>query len=184
MARIVVELILAFLIGIMPFGGAKNTVEPVAVSETPAAKTAEVTSQQEDGVKCARFENMLEHNFAFGECLSETDLITASTLSLSNLITDGSIQKSAVDNFIFNMYGVDSTAYPEGAIVGTYDVVPLGYDRYDHVVKSFTYNGDGTITVLSEMTVNGEEKFLCESLFLANGESIFGYNLLSCIVEW
>lgn len=180
MLRLLVEFLLVFIVGFAPLSGAENAavLEPLA---EPVAVTAEVTSQQEDGVKIARFQNMLNHNYCFGEDKSAEDLVCSASLSLSSLISDGKISKSAVDGFVYNMYGIDMSEYCEGA--DTYDVLPMGFDTYRHTVKEFFYNGDGTLTVISEMAV-GDETYDCVSQFLANGESVFGYNLLFCEVDW
>ena len=178
MTRIIIEFLLALLIGFVPFGKSENPSANAPVSAEPVAVTAEVTSQQEDGVKAARFENMLEHNFVFGTEFAASELIESVAVCLK------SADKSAVDSFVFNMYGKDITEQPAEE---TYEIAPRGYDKYEHTVKEFFYNGDGTVTVITEMCVNPDtaaELYDCVSVFLANGESVFGYNLLSCEVDW
>ena len=180
MLRLLLEFILVFIVGFAPLSGAETAL----VSEDsaqPVSITAEVTSQQEDGVKIARFENMLNHNYCFGTDKTADDLILSASLSLSSLISDGKISKSAVDGFVFNMYGIDMSDYSADA--DCYDVPPMGFDQYRHTVTDFFYNGDGTLTVTSEMSV-GDDCYVCTSIFLANGESVFGYNLISSEVNW
>lgn len=180
MTKMFFELLLALLVAVFPFG---NEATEAEITE-PVSVTAEVTSQQEDGVKCARFQNILNHNYCFGERFDEKELLASASLSLSYMIEDGYIDKTAADSFVFNMYGVDTSAYPSSEKTGFYEVDAMGFATYEHTIKSFSYNGDGTLTVLSEVLVDGEETYDCVSVFLANGESAFGYNLLSCVVNW
>ncbi len=175
MLKQIVELLMVVIIGFFPLANTEKAPE----NTTPVV--AEVTSQQPDGVKIARFENMLSHNYCFGtDFQSDAALIHGAALSLGD---NGTPEKSAVDGFIYNMYGVNT----EEADASLYELAACGYDIYKHTVKSFTYNGDGTITVLSVLTVNPDtsaEEFECESVFYANGGSAFGYNLISCDVNW
>lgn len=180
MAKVFFELILAFLVTFLPIS---NNVSEETVAE-PVSVTAEVTSMQEDGVKIARFQNVLNHNHCFGSSFENDELLASASLSLSYLIEDGYIEKSAVDNFVFNMYGVDTSSLPCGDKEGCYNVEAMGFASYTHTVENFSYNGDGTITVTSKMSVDGEGEYDCTSVFFANGESIFGYNLISCVVNW
>lgn len=175
MFKQIVELLMVIIIGFLPVS---NTAE---TPKEPAPVVAEVTSQQPDGAKIARFENMLSHNYCFGaDFESDEALIKGAALSLARQGVEG---KAAVDGFIYNMYGVNT----EDAAEENYVLRACGYDIYKHTVKSFTYNGDGTVTVLSIVTVNPDtsaEEYECESVFYANGESAFGYNLISCNVNW
>ena len=180
MVKIFFEVILAFLVTILPFSN--NAVKETAAE--PVSVTAEVTSWQEDGVKTARFQNVLNHNYCFGSSFENDELIASAVLSLSYLVEDGYIEKSAVDNFIFNMYGADTSAYPCSDKDGFYNVEPMGFANYAHTIENFTYNGDGTITVTSKVSVDGEGEYDCTSVFFANGASTFGYNLISCVVNW
>ena len=175
MFKQIVELLMVIIIGFLPVS---NTAE--TPKETTAV-VAEVTSQQTDGVKIARFENMLSHNYCFGTDFQNYEaLIKGAALSLAK---NGDAEKSEIDGYIYNMYGVDT----QGVSEEYYVLAPCGYDVYKHNVKSFTYNGDGTVTVLSTIIVNPDtsaEQYDCESVFYANGQSAFGYNLLSCDVKW
>ncbi len=180
MIKQIIELIMVVIIGFLPVAN-----EAPQKDASPAASlTATVTSQQMDGVKIARFENMLNHNYCFGDDFSDNDkLLSAAFLSLANNIKGGRINAALVDGFIYNMYG----AQPQNSTDGFYDVLPTGYDVYNHSVTSFDYNGDGTITVRSIVTVNPDtrpEQYDCTSVFYANGESAFSYNLISCDINW
>ena len=68
-----------------------------------------------------------------------------------------------------------TTSAPPEEIIRSFDkTVPTGMQH-------------GTVTVLSIVTVNPDtsaEEYECESVFYANGESAFGYNLISCNVNW
>ncbi len=180
MIKQIIELIMVVIIGILPIADK----EPAGEVTKPVSLTAAVTSQQQDGVKIARFENMLNHNYCFGDDFSDTDkMIFGATLSLKDSISDGKISAALCDGFIYNMYGVKL----QNSTADFYDVLPMGYDVYSHRVTSFSYNGDGTVTVLSTVTVNPDtssEEYNCKSVFYANGESAFSYNLISCDIDW
>lgn len=177
MLKQLIELILVILVGLMPAAANSDSAKQPAAAET--AVLAEVSCQQSDGIKAARFQNMLNHNYCFGEKLTEEQLIRSATVALRSKIKDGFISKQAVDTFVADMYGVTLSA--DG---GDYAVTPCGFDSYFHTVQNFVYNGDGTITVSSVMTVNGEGAVPCVSVFFADGSSAFGYTLRSCVAEW
>ncbi len=172
---------MVIIISIAPMGGNSADTQP-----QPAVNTAAVTSEQADGVKTARWQNMLNHNYCFGNAFEDkAQLVSGSVISLLSKIEDGYISKAAVDSYILNMYGIDCTDYTQGDRDGYYSVQPMGFDVYRHEILSFEYNGDGTVTVYSRMSVNGgQEKYDCVSVFFADGGSAFGYRLLSCDVNW
>lgn len=182
MIKQIIELLLVVVVGMLPMGAdSAETLENSAVS-APEAIVAEVSCQQSDGVKAARFQNILNHNLCFGESFTKEQVKTSAEVALLSQVCGGFIDKTVVDRFALDMYGIDLSEEP--AENGLYAVPAIGYDQYFHTVESFSYNGDGTVTVKSVMSVNGEGAYACESVFFADGASLFGYNLLSCVAEW
>ena len=182
MIKQVIELLLVVIIGMLPAGAERaQTLENKDFSENSVIM-AEVSSQADDGVKAARFQNMLNHNLCYGGQFSKEDVKTSCAVALRALIKDGFIDKTAVDRFALDMYGVSLAEEPSQD--GLYAVPALGFDEYFHTVESFEYNGDGTVTVKSVMSVNGEGAVPVTSVFFADGTSTFGYTLVSCIAEW
>lgn len=176
----ILELLMVIIIGALPLG---NTAK--SLPQQPVSVTASLLSQQSDEVKFARFENMLNHNYCFGSDFeNDGALLFGACLSFADKIEDGKIEKALVDAFVKNMYGVSLSENGED---GFYTVPACGYDTYRHTVTGFDYNGDGTVTVRSLVAVNPDvssEVYDCESVFFANGESAFGYNLIFCNVAW
>ena len=181
MIKQIIELLLVVVIGMLPMGAdSAQNAEIGAVSES--AVVAEVSCQQSDGVKAARFQNILNHNLCFGESFTKEQVKISAEVALLSQINDGFIDKTAVDRFVLDMYGIDLSE--ETAENGLYAVPAISYDVFFHTVDSFSYNGDGTVTVKSVMSVNGEGEYPCESVFFADGASLFGYTLLSCVAVW
>ncbi len=180
MVKQILELLMVIIIGALPLG---NTAKPLP--QQPISVAASVFSQQSDEVKVARFENMLNHNYCFGSDFeNDGTLLFGACLSFADKIEDGKIEKALVDAFVINMYGV---SLAENGEDGFYTVPAYGYDTYCHTVTGFDYNGDGTVTVHSSIAVNPDvsgDVYDCESVFFVNGESAFGYNLISCNVIW
>lgn len=174
------ELLMVIIIGVLPLGNTESSLPQQSVTVT-----AGLCSQQSDEFKIARFENMLNHNYCFGSDFEDDGaLLFGSYLSLADKIEDGKIEKPLVDAFVENMYGVSLS---ENGDDGFYTIPACDYDTYRHKVTAFDYNGDGTVTVYSRVAVNpdvSDEVYDCESVFFANGESAFGYNLISCNIAW
>ncbi len=182
MLKQIVELLMVIIIGLVPMGNNTNETQPA-----PAVTTAAVTSEQDDGIKCARWQNMLNHNYCFGDAFEDkAQLIESAAITLYSKIENGYISKAAVDAYILNMYGIDCADCTQSDREGYYSVPPIGFDVYDHDIISFEYNGDGTVTVHSKMAVGGDADrvYDCVSVFFADGGSAFGYRLISCDVNW
>ncbi len=182
MIKQIIEFILALSLSLIPLGA---TEAPVPAPAEAALIETEVHSQQSEGAMLARMENMLNKNYCFFEAFeSAEELILSAEIALKNQISDGFISESAVNDFVFNMYGVDvagtTLSFGESEN-GCYPVLARGYDEYRHTVTDYEYGGDGTITVKTDVVINGgSETAQCESVFFADGMSIFGYNLISC----
>ena len=179
MIKQIIELVLALALAVLPLSPAAP--ETTMESET-AVTTAAVRSQQDDGVMLARFENMLEKNYCFGDDFFDSRaLISSASIVLKNQIQDGYIPTASVDAFLYNMYGCDTVDF--AGENGFYAVTPCGFDVYEYTVNEYTYNGDGTITTLCDVVINPDadaQHMSATATFFADGSSAFGYNLISC----
>ncbi len=187
MIKLLAEFFALIFMLILPSSATTAEIEPQMASETIVLADDEaVYSHQSEGVMLARFENILNHNYCFGDdFLSSDSLISGAAVSLINLCEDGFIPADAVDEFVYNMYGktFEEVTLSSG---GYYSVLPRGFDVYRHTVTDYSYLGDGRIAVTSSVLINpdGEsETAVCESVFFADGSSIFGYNLLECNIK-
>ncbi len=136
-----------------------------------------------------RFLNMLNHNFVYGEDLNTVeDIVNNAAIALLDLKEGDFIAVANIAPFVKDMYGVtlDENAqlnveFPQKA--GYIYVIPRGFSVYSHDFVSATLNGDGTYTVKTKVTVSyhdGEDaEFDCTTLFAPNGDSAFGYNIIS-----
>lgn len=179
--------ILSFLIVIAIFFVLPASA-PIDYKSGDATTMQEVATGIEDGVMKARFENMLNHNYVYNtDFESDLLIIENSILALLDKAEDGQIDKGLVLGFIAGMYGrqVDATTAEYDfapADEGKFVVLPRGYDDYEHVVTSIEVI-DGGYKVVSEVTVYPCDGFeylaSCETAFVENEGSSFGYNIVS-----
>lgn len=145
----------------------------------------------------ARFLNMLNHNFVYGEDFKYIDeMINLSTIALLDSAEEENpefIKEDVVFSYISDMFGVEvadasglNAEYPkkEGYIY----IIPRGYTVYTHKNADVVRNEDGSYTVTTDVTVSGhdteDETVKAVSLFVKNENSGFGFNLISSkIVE-
>lgn len=163
-------------------------------SVVPAAPAVEVSvnNASVNGILKARFENMLNHNYIYDDDFaSDLIMIENSILALLDKSEDGQIDQGLVLGFIAGMYGrqVDPS-------VAVYDFLPAddgkfailarGYDAYNHNIISVE-EIDGGYKVISDVTVYPCDGFeylaTCESVFVPNEGSSFGYNLISSVIS-
>ena len=156
------------------------------VDNRPAVQTADA-----DRVLEARFLNMLNHSFAYGEDLGSVEaLVNCSTAALCNMggAPEASFMDEArVKDYIYNMYGVEAenltavnAAFPHKD--GYVYVIPRGYTVYKHTIDSVRLNEDGSYTVTTLVTADehdGEENGKAVTLFVKNSDSQFGFNIIS-----
>ena len=192
MFKAVTEVVLAIIVLFAPSGYAPvetaAAVDIAPVSAEPMVVSLEsdeeIYSHQSEGAMLARFENILNNNYCFASDFDSAEkMVAAATISLAAHIEDGYISAANVDNFILNMYGKDIEGEVLSEREGYYAVLPRGYDIYSHKVIEYSYVGDGSIEVYSEVTVNPDtdaEIRNCKSVLFADGMSAFGYILLSC----
>ena len=138
----------------------------------------------------ARFLNMLNHSFAYDEELASVeDLVNCAVTALcvTGGTDDSFIEQSKVEDYLYNMYGVEVENLPsvnenfpkkDGYIYN----VPRGYTVYKHTIASVRLNEDGSYTVTTNVTIDshdGDEQGTAVTLFVKNSDSQFGYNIIS-----
>lgn len=156
------------------------------VDNKPAVQAADT-----DKVLEARFLNMLNHSFAYGEDLGSVEaLVNCSVAALCNM--DGGAEESFMDetrvkDYLYNMYGVEvenlssvNAEFPKKD--GYVYIIPRGYTVYKHTVDSVMLNEDGSYTVTTLVNIDshdGEENGRAVTLFVKNSDSQFGFNIIS-----
>lgn len=160
--------------------GGNISVEKAAVSETADRQK----------VLEARFLNMLNHSFAYGEELASVDdLVNCAVTALC--VTGGAdgsfIEESRVEDYLYNMYGVEvedlssvNADFPKKD--GYVYIIPRGYTVYKHTIASVRLNEDGSYTVTTNVTLDshdGNQEGKAVTLFVKNSDSQFGFNIIS-----
>lgn len=162
-----------------------------AESDTLVADNS-ASSQNADKGKVleARFLNMLNHSFAYdGELASVEDLVNCAVTALcvSGDIDDSFIEQSRVEDYLYNMYGVEvenlssvNADFPKKD--GYVYIIPRGYTVYKHTIESVRLNEDGSYTVTTNVIIDshdGDEEGKAVTLFVKNSDSQFGFNIIS-----
>ena len=164
-----------------------NFSASAAVDEKPAVEVLQTVKPEKDIVKLSRLENMLNHNFLYGDDFSDMNtVINNSCLALLEKMEDQFISTDILFPFIENAYGISvyldddfGEGFPkkDGAVY----VVPRGFTSYTHTVINLVEEGD-TLTVtslaLSESHDGEKEELVCTTVFKVNRESAFGYNIV------
>lgn len=152
------------------------------------ADVTETEVMDNEKVLESRFLNMLNHNFVYSEAFyNDEDLVNDSALALLDLVNDGFVEEAYLKDYIFNMYGKIYDTFDEynkdlPKADGKFFVIARGYDIYNHSILNVTENEDGSFTVKTEVVIDyhfGEtETAVCETLFIKNELSQFGFNIL------
>lgn len=148
----------------------------------------DVVAFDEAKVLQARFSNMLNHNFVYGEVFHNDEaLVNDSALALLHLANDGFVEEAQLKDYIFDMYGKiydDFSEYNPNApkADGLFYIIPRGYDLYEHKITSVIDYLDGSYTVISDVVIDyhfGEKvNAISTTFFIENEESPFGFNIL------
>ena len=138
----------------------------------------------------ARFLNMLNHSYAYDEELASVeDLVNCAVTALcvSGDIDDSFIEQSRVEDYLYNMYGVEvenlssvNADFPKKD--GYVYIIPRGYTVYKHTIESVRLNEDGSYTVTTTVIIDshdGDEEGKAVTLFVENSDSQFGFNIIS-----
>ena len=160
--------------------GGNASVDKAAVSETADRQK----------VLEARFLNMLNHSFAYGEELASVDdLVNCAVTALC--VTGGAdgsfIEESRVEDYLYTLYGVEvedlssvNADFPKKD--GYVYIIPRGYTVYKHTIASVRINEDGSYTVTTNVTLDshdGKQEGKAVTLFVKNSDSQFGFNIIS-----
>lgn len=139
----------------------------------------------------ARFLNMLNHNFVYGEDIASYEgVVNSSVVALLNFKDnedDSFIAQHIVDGYIFDMYGIENIDYsainegfPQKS--GFVYIKPCGFSTFSHEILSLTENEDGSFTVKTTVTISQHDSDdtvdVCETLFVRNEKSSFGFNII------
>ena len=169
-----------------------SAVSPVnlvdAKEDSKVITVANSDIADENKVLESRFLNMLNHNFVYNEAFETTDgVVNNSVIALLEFAEDGYIAENYVSDYILNMYGIEGIDYsqinPEfDYIEGYVFVLPMGYSSYNHEIKSVTLNEDGSYTVKTLVEISSHDSGAyfeeCESLFVKNEASQFGFSII------
>ncbi len=157
--------------------------------KTPVAAAASDESISE-GVLKSRFLNMLNHNFVYGEDFYSAEAMINSSmpalLDLRDSENEDFIAENFVRDYVFNMYGVElgniediNSDFPskENFVF----IIPRGFSVYSHELLKIKENEDGSFTVTTQVYIDdhdsADELLLCETLFVKNEKSTFGYSI-------
>ena len=190
--NIVLSLIMTVCVVVLSFACVKtDAVKEATVNADKMDVVNVVNTNTADGVLEARFLNMLNHNFVYNDAFyNDSALANDSMLALIDAAPGGFVDSAVLSDYIFNMYG---KIYNDFGFLGDTDkdgyvyIIPRGYNIYTHEIASVTDNKDGSYTVLTEVEISYEDGSIetasCETVFLENTESAFGYNIMYSIIE-
>ncbi len=153
--------------------------------------TAQVKAQTIAETDSLRFENMLNHNYLFGDDFNDINkVVDKSIIPLLDKRDGDFIREDIVKSFVENMYDFDIEGYAPNTNAPLRDgyifIMPMGYENISHKIISVSAN-DLLYCVVSEITFithDGEtETATCETVFLENQNSAFGYNIISANIS-
>lgn len=167
---------------------------PLKTNPVAAANSTEDISE---GVLKTRFLNMLNHNFVYGDSFYDIEAMVNDSmpalLHLRDAEDEDFIKEDYVKEYILNMFGTElgeideiNADFPQKE--GFIFIMPRGFTVYKHEILKMTENEDNSFSVTSKIKVNphdnSEETLICETLFVKNFNSSFGYTIMySKIIE-
>lgn len=197
----IAAVLLAAVICVALFAFAVPTaVKGEAVTNTnanarPLSNTTETVDFQK--VKEARFLNMLNHNFAYNEAYDSVEALVnvsmPALLQMRDTANEDYIANEIVADYIYNMYGVENIDFSQintafAQIEGYTYIIPRGFTVYSHQMVSAVQNEDGTYTVKTTVLVEAHDDYPtlleCETLFVENENSTFGYNIVYSAIDF
>lgn len=161
-----------------------------ALAITPVNNSVPETFSEEKVLE-ARFLNMLNHSFTYGEDLSSVEKIVNSSmpalLSMRENEDDSYIKEEYVRKYVFDMFGVEIESFEEINVnfpkkEGYVFILPRGFEVYNHTIESVTKNEDGSYTVITTAFIDSFDGVLTEklsTLFVENKDSEFGFKIIS-----
>ena len=156
-----------------------------------AGKTDTAILPERDSINAARFLNMLNHNSSYNEDFASVgklvDNATVQLLDLRDAEDEDYIAPGFVADYMKNMYGIQigsalelNPQYPQKD--GFVFINPCGFTEYTHEFVSMKENDDGSIEVVTSVTVDYHDDIprtlSCTTLFAVNEQSDFGYNIV------
>ena len=195
-----VALFLVVVLSLANMFVAPMNVNIEATEPTEEVKVATVLNNNEnkidtDKVLEARFLNMLNHNFVYGDDFKSVEaIVNDSVLALLNLRDsekDGYIAETYVKDYVFNMYGIEIESFADinsdfEQIEGYVYILPRGYSVLEHKISSVIKNEDGSYTVKTIVTEASHDgsQFIdeCETLFVENTASQFGFSIIRSVI--
>lgn len=171
-----------------------DSIKEINVSEkTDVITVADNGANTPDEAKVleSRFLNMLNHSFVYNDDFYSVDALVNSSLpallDLRDSEDDSYIKEIYVADYLYNMYGIEIADLSEvnseyGKKDGYIYIVPMGFEVYNHSIVNITENDDGSFTVKTKVEISSHDGIIstetCESLFIQNEDSLFGYNIL------
>ena len=171
-----------------------DSIKEINVSEkTDVITVADNGANTPDEAKVleSRFLNMLNHSFVYNDDFYSVDALVNSSmpalLDLRDSEDDSYIKEIYVADYLYNMYGIEIADLSEvnseyGKKDGYIYIVPMGFEVYNHSIVNITENDDGSFTVNTKVEISSHDGIVstetCESLFIQNEDSLFGYNIL------
>lgn len=144
-----------------------------------------------DKVLEARFLNMLNRNFVYDGAFDTVEgVVNSSIIALldkRDSEDDSFISQEIVSDFVYDMYGIEDIDYSAvntqfAQKDGFVYIIPRGFELYNHKIVSITNNEDGSYTVKTNVTISTHDGLqivdVCESLFVKNEASNFGYSII------
>jgi len=177
---------------------AKAKTEALAVAGAEAKPLNNQNQAVEsEKVLAARFLNMLNHNFAYNEVYNSVeDMVNSSMPALLQLRDESNedyIANEIVAEYIYNMYGIGDIDFATinaefDQIEGYTYIIPRGFTVYSHQNAKVSKNEDGTYTVKTDVLVSAHDDYpvtlSCETLFVENGNSTFGFNIVFSNIDF
>ena len=199
MKKLMFSAVALFVCVIMLSSYLSHPKSPAQKLDVPAIVSGEVvnvsnneTVLNSEKILESRFLNMLNHSSVYGDDLYYIEeIVSKSIISLLDFRSKENpsfIAEHYVADYIYNMYGIEnidfSALYNEfPKLEGYVYIVPQGVSGYEHIAQSVSKNEDGTysVTTLAKLiSHDGDSHFVeCNTLFVANPKSIFGYNIVS-----
>ena len=184
------------VLSLVVFASAPDTVKTEIADTAENNKVitvADCSASQlsEQKVLEARFLNMLNHSFVYDSSFDTVEAIVNDSvialLDMRDSEDDSYISQAVVSEYVYNMYGIEIEDYSEinadfPQKEGYVYILPRGYEIYSHKIASVERNEDGSYTVKTNVTISTHfgQAFtdVCETLFVENTASDFGYNIV------
>lgn len=168
-----------------------NSVENDNVASVLTVSNSPKSEPDNTKILETRFLNMLKRNFVYDSAFDTVESVVNSSIPalLDMRETDDSsyISQDIVSDFVYSMYGIEiedfssiNADWPQKE--GYLFIIPNGYEKLNHQIISINENEDGTYTVKTRVTISSHDGLsvtdVCETLFVKNDSSQFGFNIV------